>query len=122
MQMRLQRHYFKWNTPYFREVVGFIKGFFLLTSIVRPWPPRDFGMLVDSQTFSTLIGAELDSFSLYYKAIFGEDFIDNSSTSSPVLVLLLTVSKVFDDARKVKRLKESTSSGSACLQKDNQYY
>jgi hypothetical protein len=48
-----------------------MKSMILLAIMINPWPPKDFGFLVDSQTFSTDFGIAKEGFSIMCSAIFG---------------------------------------------------
>jgi hypothetical protein len=50
----------------------------LLTLLIQPFPPQDFGQFVDSQTFSVKQGIQKDTFSMYFNAIFNKDALNNS--------------------------------------------
>jgi hypothetical protein len=77
----------------YRYVVADIKGMILLTFIIRPWPPDDFGTLVDSQTFAVNSidnGLDQDGFMMYTKAIFGKDILKNANyTPKPKVSLCI---------------------------------
>jgi hypothetical protein len=49
----------------------------LLTAMINPWPPRDFGFLIDSQTLSTNSGISKEAFSMIITAIFDKRIIDS---------------------------------------------
>jgi hypothetical protein len=57
----------------------------LLTFVIQPWPPQDFGILVDSQTFADEEnGIQSKIFMLYTKAIFGKNIVRNSNYTPKV--------------------------------------
>jgi hypothetical protein len=64
-----------------------MKAMIMLTFIIQPWPPQDFGMLVDSLTLAKndrrTSGIHSDAFAMYSMAIFGKDF-DNTTFSPKV--------------------------------------
>jgi hypothetical protein len=62
-----------------------MKSMILLTLIIQPWPPQDFGQFVDSQTFSVKHGVQKDTFSMYFNAIFNKDLLSNYSLPSGTL-------------------------------------
>jgi hypothetical protein len=69
----------------FRNVIAKMKAMVLLTFVIRPWPPQDFGILVDSHTFANEDnGIQADAFMLYTKGIFGKDIVRNSNFISKV--------------------------------------
>jgi hypothetical protein len=70
---------------FFSEMVAELKAMILLTFIIQPWPPNDFGTLIDSQTFVEYeeygTGIQIDAFMLYTKAIFGKDILKGANFS-----------------------------------------
>jgi hypothetical protein len=64
-----------------------IKAMILLTFVIQPWPPNDFGILVDLQTFiepKDCNGIQPEAFMLYTKALFGIDMTFNTNLTQPV--------------------------------------
>jgi hypothetical protein len=50
----------------------------LLTYIIQPWPPQDFGTLVDSQTHAKSYrpsGILLEAFTMYTQSVFDKDLL-----------------------------------------------
>jgi hypothetical protein len=77
----------------YRSMVDHVKGMILMTFLIRPWPPEDFGTLVDSQTFSDVRlewytqfenGIDQDGFMLYTNAIFNKDILKSASFNPEV--------------------------------------
>jgi hypothetical protein len=56
----------------------------LLTAIINPWPPRNFGFLVDSQTLSTNYGISKEAFSMISTAIFDQGIMNSSQLDPEV--------------------------------------
>jgi hypothetical protein len=57
----------------------------ILSYIAKPWPPQDFGTLIDSLTFESFYnGIELDAFTLYSKAIFDSNVLNNTNFTPKV--------------------------------------
>jgi hypothetical protein len=65
-----------------------MKAIIFLSFIIQPWPPDDFGMLIDTQTFVEYdeygTGMQVDAFMLYTKAIFGKDILHGANFTPKV--------------------------------------
>jgi hypothetical protein len=59
-----------------------------LSFIIQPWPPQEFGTLLDSQTFerTSYNGIQREAFLLYTKAIFDKDVLQNANYTPKVSV------------------------------------
>jgi hypothetical protein len=86
-------------TVYSRNLVVQIKAMLMLTFIIQPWPPTDFGMLVDSLTFASStrpLGVLEDGLALYSKAIFGKDTVIAANFTPKVAELTCMYCFFFD--------------------------
>jgi hypothetical protein len=86
------------HTVYSRYYVKQVKAMLLLTFIIQPWPPKDFGMLIDSLTFASStrpLGVLKDGLTLYSKAIFGNDILIAANFTPKVAVLRLLLLFLF---------------------------
>jgi hypothetical protein len=65
-----------------------------LTIIIQPWPPQEFGTLLDSQTFARASdnGIQREAFLLYTKAIFDKDVLQNANFTPKVSLRLFDLS------------------------------
>jgi hypothetical protein len=69
----------------FRQYVQMTKAMILLSYIIQPWPPQDFGTIVDTLTFTYADqGIQLEALMLYTKAIFGNNYILNANFTPKV--------------------------------------
>jgi hypothetical protein len=72
----------------FSKIIDEMKAMLFMTFIIQPWPPDDFGTLVDSQTFVEYdlyaTGIQVDAFRLYTKAIFGKDILQGANFTPKV--------------------------------------
>jgi hypothetical protein len=55
-----------------------------MTAIINPWPPRNFGFLVDSQALSTSYGISKEAFIMITTAIFNKDIMNSSQLDHEV--------------------------------------
>jgi hypothetical protein len=63
----------------FRNKISLMKGQLLLSFIIQPFPPKDFGQYVDYQSLPINIGIGKDTFLMYTNAIFNKGVQNNVS-------------------------------------------
>jgi hypothetical protein len=79
----------------FSSYVKQLKSMALLMLLIQPWPPQDFGMLIDSlgsfQLGVAHAGMNKDAFTMFSKAIFGNDVLIDENIRQKVIYCIYVV-------------------------------
>jgi hypothetical protein len=66
-----------------------------LMLVIHPWPPKDFGILVDSlgsyQLGDANAGMNKDGFTIFSKALFGNDVLNEENIVLRVIYIIYVV-------------------------------
>jgi hypothetical protein len=85
-------------TLLFRWISKLVKSIVYMMLIIQPWPPQDFGLLVDGLMIwsygkreLTYAGMEKDAFTMFSKTIFGNDVLNDANLTLRVISVVLFI-------------------------------